>query len=186
MNVVILLETHRITNRYLEQEACSREGLEKTLHDFAVPHSFILWFQKSSPVCTHRSGNMWDKVNPRIFKGWQLSGLLAHPIHHLQTFANSLGSSNHYYHAWKPYCRTRMGNCGDRESGANITEPVYGAPLSFPRSTLTAKSALQSGPGCAHLVIVFVDILVEFVQSHTCPKVTRVVLGKRANKGGEK
>lgn len=76
-----------------------------------------------------------------------------------------------------------MGNCGDRESGANITEPVYGAPLSFPRSTLTAKSA---GPGCAHLVIVFVDILVEFVQSHACPKVTRVVLGKRANKGGEK
>lgn len=32
--------------------------------------------------------------------------------------------------------------------------------------------------GAAHLVIVFVDILVELVQGHSCPKVSRVVLGK--------
>lgn len=140
---MILLGTRKITNRSSEQQACSRED---PLHDFAVSHSFILWFQKPSPICTHRSGNIWDKANPGIFKGWQLSGLPAHPTHKLQTLANSLGSPNHYYHVWKPYCRTRMGNCRDRERGANITEPVYGAPFSFPRSTQRAKSALQSGP----------------------------------------
>lgn len=35
--------------------------------------------------------------------------------------------------------------------------------------------------GSAHLVIVFVDILVELVQGHSCPKVSRVVLGETEN-----
>lgn len=60
-------------------------------------------------------------------------------------------------------------------------------PLSVSQGAHRQQSLPCSrGPGCAHLVIVFVDILVEFMQSHARPKVTRVVLGKRANKRGEK
>lgn len=47
------------------------------------------------------------------------------------------------------------------------------------RSPVTSIfSAPIRAPGSAHLVIVFVDILVEFMQGHSCPKVSRVVLGR--------
>lgn len=67
-----------------------------------------------------------------------------------------------------------------RAEPTSLKEPMEAA-LGFPRSALRSTSALQSGPGCAHLVVVFVDILVEFVKSHSGPQVTRVVLGERAD-----
>lgn len=55
-----------------------------------------------------------------------------------------------------------------------------------PHESHRARSPVRSifsapirAPDSAHLVIVFVDILVEFMQGHSCPKVSRVVLGRR-------
>lgn len=45
-------------------------------------------------------------------------------------------------------------------------------------SVTSISSAPIRNPGSTHLVIVFVDILVEFMQGHSCPKVSRVVLGR--------
>lgn len=139
---MILLGTHKITGPQNNRPAQERTQKNPSMTLLYLTHSF---FGSRSPAQSVPTEVVISGTKP-TFKGWQLSGLPAHPTHKLQTLANSLGSPNHYYHGWKPYCRTRMGSCGDRERGSNITEPVYGAPLSFPRSTQRAKSALQSGP----------------------------------------
>lgn len=57
----------------------------------------------------------------------------------------------------------------------SLSEPVG------PHSTSQEPTELKVSPavaGCAHLVIVLVDILVEFVQSYSSTKVGRAVLGR--------
>lgn len=50
-------------------------------------------------------------------------------------------------------------------------------PLHAPQPPVRAQ-------GATHLVIVFVDVLVEFVQGHACPQVPRVVLGNTESGAG--
>lgn len=65
---------------------------------------------------------------------------------------------------------TLCGRQGHPKAPMRITGPdAHSHPPLQPRAGVR---------GAAHLVIVFVDILVELVQGHSCPKVSRVVLGK--------
>lgn len=56
-----------------------------------------------------------------------------------------------------------------------------GTLTQLPKKHSELEASPAVGPSCAHLVIVLVDILVEFMQSHSRPKVGRAVLGKRAD-----
>lgn len=57
-----------------------------------------------------------------------------------------------------------------------------GTLTQLPKEPTELEACPAVGPGRAHLVIVLVDILVEFMQSHSRPKVGRAVLGKRADR----